>query len=85
MEEVVDRNFRPEEVQKVGGNGKRYNLDPDNIEALEDSIYVRVSRIYKISNLFRFKNINQMALAITKSIGIVWRPPISFCMCNIPP
>ena len=39
LEEVIHENLRPEksqEVQKVGGKRKSYNLDPDNSEALED-------------------------------------------------
>ena len=54
LEEVVHENFRPEknqEAQKVGGSRKPYNLGPDNSEALEDSICVRLLRVYKISTL----------------------------------
>ena len=39
LEEVIHENLRPEksqEVQKVGGKRKSYDLDPDNCEAPED-------------------------------------------------
>ena len=58
LEEVVHENFRPEknqEAQKVPGNRKPYKLDPDNIEAPEDSICVRVSHIYKFPIYFDLK------------------------------